>query len=126
MSYGNEPDPGDAYAVTSHLDVYAGGDEGRDNWQDFIVRSAWGTAAAKGVVPASPVAVSEASFRNWSDGKYTPKVGGCLADGGTGWTDYLGAGAVSTTDLSGVARLRGRAVDIGCYEASSGFFVIMR
>ena len=126
VAYGNEPDPGDAYTVTGYWDVYAGGDEWRNNWQNFFSNSAWGTALSKDDSPVSPVGVSEASFMNWANGIYMPKVGGGLANAGTNWAGYLGAGAVSLTDISGSSRSRGFAVDIGCYESLSGVCVILR
>ena len=119
VAFGNEPDPGGAYEVTSHWDVYTGGDEWRNNWQNCFANSAWGTANGKDGNAVSPVAVGEGAFRNYAGGNFTPASGGVLVDAGTNWSDYLAHGAESATDLGGMPRLYGASVDIGCYEAGA-------
>ena len=57
-------------------------------------------------------------FKDYANGNYTPKTRGPLVGKGA---NYEGMASV---DLAGRARLVGRKVDIGCYEASSSAFVI--
>ena len=57
-------------------------------------------------------------FKDYANGDYTPKTGGPLVGKGA---NYEGMASV---DLAGRARLVGRKVDIGCYEAGSSAFVI--
>ena len=125
VAFGNEPDPGGAYEVTSHWDVYTGGDEWRNNWERCFVQSAWGTADAKDDNPVSPIAVAEASFRNYAKGNFVPRTGGVLENAGTTWNDYLGSGAVSETDLEGKPRRIGPRLDVGCYEGDAAVTLII-
>ena len=91
-----------------------------------FVHSAWGTAI-NGLSPDSPLAISDASFRNYAGGNFVPAAGSALAKGGTSWSDYLGSGALSETDLVGRARRIGRVLDIGCYKApDTNLSIILR
>ena len=91
-----------------------------------FVHSAWGTAI-NGLSPDSPLAISDASFRNYAGGNFMPAAGSALAKGGTSWSDYLGSGALSETDLVGRARRIGRVLDIGCYKApDTNLSIILR
>ena len=58
-------------------------------------------------------------FKDYANGDYTPKTGGPLVNKGA---NYEGMASI---DLAGKARLVGRKVDIGCYEASSAAFIII-
>ena len=64
--------------------------------------------------------LTDASFKNYANGDYTPAKDGALVNAGTKWADYLSYGATSETDLAGAARLQGKSLDIGCYEIASG------
>ena len=79
---------------------------------DFI-HSAWDAAAISGSF-ASPIAIDENSFADYAGGNYAPAAGGPLFNAGSdaGYAAY----ATSATDLAGVARSQGAAIDIGCYE----------
>ena len=112
VAYGNTPD---AAFVESHVDFYAGGDASRNNWQNYVVNSAWGSAIAKNETPASPIAIDETSFADYANGDYAPSTGGTLFNAGSD-ADYA-TYATSLTDLAGAARSQGGTVDIGCYEA---------
>ena len=61
-------------------------------------------------------AIDATAFVDFSAGDYTPSVGSALVDNGTSWSYYLATGASSTTDLAGMQRSDGAALDIGCYE----------
>ena len=60
--------------------------------------------------------IDATAFEDFSAGDYMPSVGSALIDNGTSWSDYLATGASSTTDLAGMPRSDGVALDIGCYE----------
>ena len=79
---------------------------------DFI-GSAWDAAAISGSF-ASPVAIDADSFVDYNNGNYAPAASGPLFNGGSD-ADYA-TYATSATDLAGVARSQGTAIDIGCYE----------
>ena len=111
VAYGNAPD---ASFVESHVDFYAGGDANRNNWQNFVVNSAWGSAIAKNVSPTSPIAIDDTSFTDYANGNYAPATGGTLFNAGSD-TQYA-TYATSLTDLAGAARSQGGVMDIGCYE----------
>jgi hypothetical protein len=64
------------------------------------------------------VGTASSFFKDYANGDYTPKTGGPLVGKGA---NYEGMASV---DLAGRARLVGRKVDIGCYEAGSSAFVI--
>ena len=119
VAYGNIPS---AEYATSNGDVYAGGDANRANWQNYVIHSAWGTSITD---TASPVAIGGAAFKNYANGKFAPRTGGFLVDGGTNWEDYLGYGALSATDLAGTPRKRGKSLDIGCYETDDATTVMI-
>ncbi|MCR5752893.1 MAG: PKD domain-containing protein [Kiritimatiellae bacterium] len=113
VAYGNIPDA--AYA-TGNWDVYAGGDEWRNNPERYIFNSAWETVHCKeGTTPPTPsVAVNEASFADYAKGDYAPAPSGPLF--GSGSDAKYDSYASSATDLAGVPRPQGSAVEIGCYE----------
>lgn len=68
------------------------------------------------------VGIADEMFVNPDDGKWQPLPDGSLADAGT--TNNL---AVPSVDLKGNPRIRGEAIDLGCYEVSSaGFFIRVR
>ena len=79
---------------------------------DFI-DSAWNAAAISGSF-ASPVAIDANSFVDYNNGNYAPATSGPLFNAGSD-ADYA-TYAMSATDLAGVARSQGSAIDIGCYE----------
>jgi hypothetical protein len=79
---------------------------------DFIC-SAWDAAAISGSF-ASPVAIDANSFVDYNNGNYAPATSGPLFNAGSD-ADYA-TYATSATDLAGVARSQGSAIDIGCYE----------
>jgi hypothetical protein len=64
--------------------------------------------------------LTDAAFKDYSNGDYRPAKDGALVNAGTKWADYLSFGATSETDLAGAARLSGKFLDIGCYEIASG------
>ena len=79
---------------------------------DFI-NSAWDAAAISGSF-ASPVAIGADSFADYNNGNYAPATSGPLFNAGSD-ADYA-TYTTSATDLAGVARSQGAAIDIGCYE----------
>ena len=58
-------------------------------------------------------------FESVTDGKWLPKADGILKNEGT--TEGL---AVPSIDLKGNPRIRGNAIDVGCYEIASRSFTI--
>ena len=69
-------------------------------------------------LPAGTVTGTAAEFfKDYANGDYTPA--GPLVNKGA---NYEGMASI---DLAGKARLVGRKVDIGCYEASSAAFIII-
>lgn len=64
------------------------------------------------------VGTASSFFKDYANGDYTPAAAGPLVNKGA---NYEGMASV---DLAGRARLVGRKVDIGCYEAGSSAFVI--
>ena len=62
------------------------------------------------------------AFKDYAAGDYTPKSGGPIVDKGVtpdGWA--------TLTDLAGKPRVKGKTVDIGCYEGNpAGLTVVVR
>ena len=103
VAYGNVP--GNFATTPAYGDVVGSS-------SDFI-NSAWDAAAISGSF-ASPVAIDADSFVDYNNGNYAPAASGPLFNGGSD-ADYA-TYATSATDLAGVARSQGTAIDIGCYE----------
>ena len=96
------------------------------------VSRAWGGKAAGFVncatdtaekINDSCVTISTAAFKDFAAGDYRPKTNGALMNAGAlveGFTE-------ETLDLAGGKRLRGRSLDIGCYEGlPAGLAVVIR
>ena len=64
-------------------------------------------------------AAHDAMFRAFSSGDYRPKTGGALVNAGSD-----DAGLRSSVDFAGNPRVRGRHVDIGCYEGRPSNFEV--
>ena len=60
----------------------------------------------------SCVAITTAAFKDFAAGDYRPKTNGALMNAGA-WVEGF---TEETLDLAGGKRLRGRSLDIGCYE----------
>ena len=103
VAYGNVP--GNFETTPAYGDVVGSS-------SDFI-NSAWDAAAISGSF-ASPVAIGAGSFADYNNGNYAPATSGPLFNAGSD-ADYA-TYATSATDLAGVARSQGAAIDIGCYE----------
>ena len=72
--------------------------------------------AELGFPEGTVIGTASSFFKDYANGNYTPA--GPLVNKGA---NYEG---MSSVDLAGRARLVGRKVDIGCYEAGSSVFVI--
>ena len=57
--------------------------------------------------------VEEPNFRDMLNGDFRPNAASACIDAGVARADY---GTVSTTDVGGLPRVVGEAVDVGCYE----------
>ena len=103
----------------------------RETGEDGVNR-AWGGKVAGFIncatdtaepINDSCVAITTAAFKDFAAGDYRPKTNGALMNAGArveGFTE-------ETLDLAGGKRLRGRSLDIGCYEGlPAGLTFIIR
>ena len=93
-----------------------------------FVNCAVPATAADGFTGSGCIAtLTPAAFKDYANADYMPAKGGVLVDAGTKWADYIGAGALSETDLAGSQRCCGGRLDIGSYELFfvSGFLLIV-
>ena len=103
--------------------VYGNGGSAEKEWYqnaNSFVQCAFATAAAYSGTSSTVTNLTDADFKDYANGDYTPAKDGALVNAGTKWDEYLSFGATSETDLAGAARLSGKFLDIGCYEAASG------
>jgi len=70
--------------------------------------------------------LTDAAFKSVANGDYRPKSDSALFNGGDNgrYSSY----ATSSTDLDGNPRIKGKIIDIGCFEVDSGrgFTLIVR
>ena len=74
---------------------------------------------ATGLPEGTVVGTATEFFKDYANGDYTPKTGGPLVGKGA---NYEGMASV---DLAGNARVRGSAIDIGCYESQNRALVVI-
>lgn len=73
---------------------------------------------------ATDLTITEAAFKDYAAGDYTPARPGALFNTGVNPAGWKGS---SLTDLVGNLRVQGPRVDIGCYEAnSSGMMLLVK
>lgn len=82
----------------------------------------WYAGVAANFSNCAPTDLAVTAFKDYANGDYRPKTGGPLSDKGVtpvGWAQI--------TDLAGTARVKGKSIDIGCYEGNpAGIAVILR
>ncbi len=104
--------------------VFGNGVTGAATWgnarANCFTNCAFSADAAYSGTASTVLNLTDVAFKDYANGDYRPAKGGALVNAGTKWADYLSFGATSETDLAGAARLSGKFLDIGCYEAASG------
>ena len=103
--------------------IYDNGGTAAKEWNSAnaacFTNCAFSADAAYSGTASTVLNITDADFKDYANGDYTPAKDGALVNAGTKWDEYLSFGATSETDLAGAARLSGKFLDIGCYEIAS-------